>query len=230
MKQEQKMSKKYRTEIIRIRVFLHFTLIELLFVIAIIAILASLLLPALGRAKETVKTIACSSNMRQAGIDMSLYTANFPGNYPYREPTGLLAPAVSKVSVGVYDKTYDTILREYYCPKYPAPTAANWWKVNYHVNASLAWDNPSGEGAYSKSIPYFRNGSFRLSEAIYAMCSSYSTLQVMAPAYFTNENAYTNIFIHSKGDNILFFDGHVKWYSALDIKSFPYSYYWYGYK
>lgn len=50
-----------------------FTLIELLAVIAVIGILSALLLPAIGRSKESARRIQCTHNLRQLGIAMQLY-------------------------------------------------------------------------------------------------------------------------------------------------------------
>lgn len=58
-----------------------FTLIELLVVIAVIAILASLLLPALSRAKQAVDNTVCVNNLRQQAIGLMLYVSDF-GAYP----------------------------------------------------------------------------------------------------------------------------------------------------
>jgi prepilin-type N-terminal cleavage/methylation domain-containing protein/prepilin-type processing-associated H-X9-DG protein len=59
-----------------------FTLIELLVVIAVIGILAALLLPALGRAKERVLVAKCLSNLREIGLAIQMYRDDNDGRYP----------------------------------------------------------------------------------------------------------------------------------------------------
>jgi prepilin-type N-terminal cleavage/methylation domain-containing protein/prepilin-type processing-associated H-X9-DG protein len=78
-----------------------FTLIELLVVIAIIAILAGMLLPALAKAKESGRRIACVNTQRQLGMSAIMFADDNEGLFPARPKIGS-------------DPRWPQILRDYY--------------------------------------------------------------------------------------------------------------------
>ncbi len=59
-----------------------FTLVELLVVIAIIAILVSILLPTLGKARERARRSACLSNLHQTHVSFTVYAEDYEGQVP----------------------------------------------------------------------------------------------------------------------------------------------------
>src|SRR3954463_10193494 len=91
------------------RVKAAFTLIELLIVIAIIAILAALLLPVLGRARESGRSAACLSNLHQIGIALQLYVQDNENILPTMYDTPLATnslPGTNIVSVNMVLTNY----------------------------------------------------------------------------------------------------------------------------
>lgn len=68
-----------------------FTLIELMIVIAIIAILAAILIPSFIHARDQSKLGACESNLRSLGTSTEMYANDYNGNYPTVSATGAFA-------------------------------------------------------------------------------------------------------------------------------------------
>jgi len=118
-----------------------FTLIELLVTIAIIAILASMLFPVLGRARESAKSIACMSNMKQVGNAVGLYMADYNDWMPVAATQNNVVgewrfELASYLGINVSDKT-DTKLAEkvFKCPSWNYKTTPHsFWEGGYGWN------------------------------------------------------------------------------------------------
>ncbi len=68
-----------------------FTLVELLIVIAIIALLAGILFPVFAKVREGGRKVACNSNLHQLGLAFAQYTTDYGGRYPGSGPYQSLA-------------------------------------------------------------------------------------------------------------------------------------------
>ena len=89
-----------------------FTLVELLVVIGIIALLISLLLPALNRAREQARQVACASNMKQVGIAFASYVVRHNGALPFGSMYGGTQTGTQPTGYGPgwFDLTWDDMI------------------------------------------------------------------------------------------------------------------------
>jgi prepilin-type N-terminal cleavage/methylation domain-containing protein len=135
-----------------------FTLIELLVLIAIIAILASLLLPALSRAKLKVKQVNCINNLKQMIIANTMYISDFNKGLPYYpyDPT-----YYGTLWMGTRIRYHAQVNQVRLCPSAPetkpAPTGTTWGTAE----SPWAWaSTPLLTGSYGFNGWFYSDDAF----------------------------------------------------------------------
>ncbi len=116
-----------------------FTLVELLVVIVIIAILAAILMPVLGSAKEAGYRTKCLGNLRQLGAAMQGYAAENNNQYPDNS-AGSWPWDVSRPLCDSLVKNYGATRELFYCPSQPKQNSEKTWNftTNFRVTG-YAW-------------------------------------------------------------------------------------------
>ena len=213
-----------------------FTLIELLVVIAIISILASILFPVFGRARENARRSSCQSNLKQIGLGVMQYAQDYDEGLPPVEWTASTRGqfANNLLVFGDLFMPYVKSTEVWHCPsrsnantpgKIPIPPAAD-------VNMSYGAATVAANAVASKTLAFGYNlasGATKLpqftatSETIMMTDAvdqqgeaSGDFTYILKPRGLNVANCLTNNCgvpnpLHFGGSNYLFADGHVKW-------------------
>jgi prepilin-type N-terminal cleavage/methylation domain-containing protein/prepilin-type processing-associated H-X9-DG protein len=166
-----------------------FTLVELLFVIAIISILAALLLPALKKTQEFARRISCMNNLKECGLAIRMYAADHSGIFP-----------VSIKDAADYLEDEGPIMR---CPSsdhLPKRLISDLTTENMSYNYRIR-KTSSADGDARMSDRY---GSHQL-----IMCDKNGEEYTYETGDITDSWGGNHL---GAGGNVLFLDGHAKWF------------------
>jgi prepilin-type N-terminal cleavage/methylation domain-containing protein/prepilin-type processing-associated H-X9-DG protein len=212
-----------------------FTLIELLVVIAIIAILAAILFPVFGRAKEAGRTAGCSSNMRQLGKAFAMYVGDYNGRYP---AGGLFIAGSHGLAPHQYSDwvTWDVAIYKYVknqklfcCPsdQFKRPPVASWmdkpYPRTYALNDQplLDWLDRGSPTPQLDNMGSWTEGEMKPQPSRYVLLTEWPRCfengkwnynDLGYPAYQSlagNRNQLDGAHMAGTTLNYLFFDGHV---------------------
>ncbi|MCK6487917.1 MAG: prepilin-type N-terminal cleavage/methylation domain-containing protein [Planctomycetes bacterium] len=200
-----------------------FTLIELLVVIAIVAILAGMLLPAVGLVKRSARSLTCQSSLRQLGLAVEAYVQDADGllpnvklKYPHYEIW--TSPLFPYLDAGAEDPggwnstlllTRRSVARG--CPEWKDGNAFRpGYGMSYCPGTPLRpGTNDENVGGFS---PFPKNAISDHSRRIYLGDSQECTLEVAwaSPPYTAFTATRADPLRHGGRANYLFHDGHVQ--------------------
>ena len=195
-----------------------FTLVELLVVVAILAILAAMLLPVFARARNRARRTACLSNLRQLSSAMSMYVQDFDEVLPRWAYPGA-APCAMVWSQGLMP--YHREINLYFCPAYGRPDPRG-----SPLEGSPYW-GPTHAYLYDLVYAsYGYNALYLDATKLAAVDRPTETVLLVDTVFPGQENRSWGYFgafppsaggmgvatnRHNGGANVAFVDGHVKW-------------------